>query len=869
MTSKFRSGRQVMAASLVVAAMCLSACGGGGGGGESPPPDAGGPPPKLIQGSSLPADAGWQPPAGATPASGNYVYLSSESGDPVGNGETRVYTDAESTLRFDNAYGKAWLYVAHPQRQWEGELVFDSTPQVGFYTDVMHPLQLAAPRPGQRWSTEWRECDQPDGWFAFDRVVMEAGIAMEVEMRFVQRCRAGGAALRGKLRWSRAEARMQPLATPPAPLWQPPAGAVPATGSYLYLESSGDDPVGQGQTLRLTPADGTMMMNFIDDFGGQGYGFQGYGKGQYWWARLNGHGEVRLRPGYYPGVQAPDEAPFNAGTMAWGSGSASCSRVSGWMFVEHVEYFEDWPIALEMRFEQRCDRRDGVLRGKLKWSIFDALPPLGPEAIPAGVWQAPPGALPAQGDFVYLESDAGDPVGQGQTRLYAGADANLAGTPGAGGFHMRAGGGDTAMAGSFTPMIGVGAPTVGLYTALPRLTEPVLGGLDWRIGGFACDQAESWMAIDAVNTAEDGSVASLEWRFEQRCAGAAGSLRGQGRWTAPASGVVVLAPAPVALWKAPAERLPAGGNYLYLESDVFEGIGGGFVGVIAGSGDRLDLYADDGAPGLAPASLSVVAWSHPYRWEGRLELPEALSAFVPGLYGNLSSRSAAPHHARAHWSGKAWSCAHDGTGWFVVDHVEFAGGVLLAVDLRFEQLCMDGPGTLRGQLRWRAADVPAPPDAVPVPADLWQPPAGRVPPTGNVLYLESEYGDAILRGETQLLTEAEMTASVGIESASSFYVHLDDRATRRRAWTGQFARPARDAPLTVGYYAGARSHDPNNPGPTLSFERNGFHCNTQSGWFVVDEIETSGADLVAVDLRFETRCNNKSGRLRGRLRWRF
>jgi hypothetical protein len=64
-------------------------------------------------------------------------------------------------------------------------------------------------------------------------------------------------------------------------------------------------------------------------------------------------------------------------------------------------------------------------------------------------------------------------------------------------------------------------------------------------------------------------VRRLDLRFEQYCDGASPALRGQMHWTkADADSNNVAAPAaiPADLWRPDASRLPATGNYLYMES---------------------------------------------------------------------------------------------------------------------------------------------------------------------------------------------------------------------------------------------------------------------------------------------------------------
>ena len=68
-----------------------------------------------------------------------------------------------------------------------------------------------------------------------------------IELRFELHCEGAAPALNGAIRWDVNDDSAAPGPTePPAGLWEPPAGAVPVTGSYAYLESQPGETVPVG-----------------------------------------------------------------------------------------------------------------------------------------------------------------------------------------------------------------------------------------------------------------------------------------------------------------------------------------------------------------------------------------------------------------------------------------------------------------------------------------------------------------------------------------------------------------------------------------------------------------------------------------------
>ncbi|MES1982081.1 MAG: Ig-like domain-containing protein [Pseudomonadota bacterium] len=149
---------------------------------------------------------------------------------------------------------------------------------------------------------------------------------------------------------------------------------------------------------------------------------------------------------------------------------------------------------------------------------------------PAGLWQPASGSTPANGNFVYLQSDVGDYIGGGQTHTYTPATATL--SVSATGGHLSVGvNGNTWWNGNFQTMNTLSQLQPGFYPGLQRypFNNPVLGGLDWSGDGRGCNTEKGWFAVDSV-TYVNGTLTAIDLRFEQNCEGGTTALHGAIHW---------------------------------------------------------------------------------------------------------------------------------------------------------------------------------------------------------------------------------------------------------------------------------------------------------------------------------------------------
>jgi uncharacterized repeat protein (TIGR01451 family) len=481
----------------------------------------------------------WSAPAGATPTSGNYVYLQSDTGDFIGGGLTNVYTQANAVLTTTTSCVHLGVGVTGNDN-WSGDFQGMSSLsqlQPGYYAGLLRYPFSNPVTGGLSWSGDGAGCNTLTGWFAIDAITYSAGTLTAVDLRFEQHCEGAAAALHGQIHWVAGDttAPAGPQNPPPASLWRAAAGATPATGNYVYLQSDSGDYIGGGGTYAYTQADATLALNAS----GAHLGVTVSGNDN-WSADFQGMDSIsQLQPGYYPGLR---RYPFNnpvMGGLDWGGDGRGCNTLTGWFVIDSVTYSGSTLASIDLRFEQHCEGGTAALHGQVHWVAGDTTAPPGPQVpAPAGLWTPPGGIAPSSGNYVYLQSDAGDYVGGGLTTLYTDASSTIqassAGTLAS--VSVAASTGD-GWNGSFQGMDSIVQLQPGYYGNLERypFNNPSTGGLSWSGNGAGCNTLTGWFVVDSV-TYSSGALASLDLRFEQHCEGAAAALHGKVHWTAGGGG---------------------------------------------------------------------------------------------------------------------------------------------------------------------------------------------------------------------------------------------------------------------------------------------------------------------------------------------
>ena len=542
------------------------------------------------------------------------------------------------------------------------------------------------------WGGEGRGCNLTTGTFTIDAATYVAGSLASIDLRFEQHCEGASPALYGQIHWVVDDDLHPPgpVNPPPAGLWQPAAGATPASGNYVYLQSDGGDSVGKGGTYLYTQASAVLGVNVAGNqlrvtvTGDERWGgvFQGL------------DAVATLPPGYYGGVQRwPFHNPVKGG-LDWSGGGAGCNELSGWFSIDSITFSGGEISSLDLRFEQHCENGPPALRGKVHWTNGDPTQPAGPVVPPpANLWQPAAGVTPATGNYVYLQSDTGDYIGTGHTYTYTQADAVL-GVQVTGARLAVDVKGFESWTGNFQGMNTLQQLQPGYYPNLLRYPfhNPVAGGLDWSGEGNACNEVSGWFVVDSISFS-GGNLTSIDLRFEQHCEGDSPALHGKIHWAiGDVSGPSgPQNPPPANLWQPAAGATPATGNYVYLMSDGGDWVGNGRTYLYTPGNSTLTTQS-----GVRLFQMNVQGQEN---WIGNFLGMNVIEAMEPGYYGEIQRPGGNPTRGAIDWSGEGRSCKTV-SGWFVIDSITFAGSNLASIDLRFEQHCDGMDPALRGKIHW-------------------------------------------------------------------------------------------------------------------------------------------------------------------------
>jgi hypothetical protein len=297
-------------------------------------------------------------------------------------------------------------------------------------------------------------------------------------------------------------------------------------GNYVHLESDSGDYIGQGKTYTFTQANAVLSNNATGTL--LTTTVQG---DQSWWGYFQVPNSLsQLQAGTYGNLtRYPINSPTTGG-LSWYGDGRGCNTLTGWFAVDNVSYSNGSLGALDLRFEQHCEGAT-ALRGWIHWTPDDTTTPPGPvNPPPAGLWQPVSGSTPASGNYVYLQSDAGDYIGAGKTYTYTPNSTTVTlGTTGSL-LNVNINGTDW-WSGNFKTMNTLTQLQSGYYDNLSRypFNNPVRGGLSWSGNGRGCNMLTGWFVVDDV-TYNNGTLSAIDLRFEQHCEGGTSALHGQIHW---------------------------------------------------------------------------------------------------------------------------------------------------------------------------------------------------------------------------------------------------------------------------------------------------------------------------------------------------
>ncbi len=817
---------------LVVFLLLAGACSSGGSGGSGP----------TVQ----------PPPPPPPPPPSSSIDLTSDAGDFIGGGSAYSYTkaDAEITVTVANAH---LTIRVNGDETWSGDFVLPDTYtqlEAGTYNNLsrfpFHDTSVG----GLSWSGEGRGCNTLTGEIVINSVVYDGTTLVEIDLEFTQYCEGGVPALHGDIYWDANDTTGPPgpVVPPPANLWEPSAGATPATGNYIYLESDPGDYIGQGGTYLYTSANSVLTSSMAN--GRLSVTVNG---NERWFGDFQAMSTLsQLEAGYYGGLQRfPFHNPVK-GALSWSGDGRGCNTLTGWFVVDSVTYDGMTLDSIDLRFGQHCEGGAPALYGEIHWDANDTTGAAGPVVPPpAGLWEPASGITPATGNYIYLESELGDFIGAGGNYLYTLRDSEIIATTTDGHLSISVNG-DEGWGGDFQAMNSLSRLEVGYYGDLQRYPfhNPTMGGLNWSGEGRGCNTLTGWFVVDSV-TYDGMTLDSIDLRFGQHCEGGSPALHGEIHWDAddPTTAPGPVVPPPTGLWAPPSGATPATGNYVYLQSYV--GAADTYLYTQADSVIRVNSFD-------ARVTVSIFGDED---WNGTFEAMNSLSRLEVGYYGDLQRF---PFHNPVK-GGLSWAGGCNTLeGWVVIDSLTYDGAELVAIDMRFEERCEGGSVSMHGEIHWDASDTTsAPGPVVPLPTGLWEPDAGTTPDTGNYVYLESETGDYIGQGGTYTYTPAETQMSVS-STGALFSVSINDSEW----WNGDFQGMNFLSRLEVGYYGDLQRYPFQNPVKGgLSWYGQGRGCNQLVGWFVVDSVTYDGVDLTAIDLRFEQHCEGRTAALNGEIHW--
>jgi hypothetical protein len=159
---------------------------------------------EAASGPVLPIpDTLWKPPAGSTPATGDYVYLKSDQGDWVGQGGTYLYTPLDASLAVSATGGRLTVGV-DGDTWWNGYFQTMSSItslETGYYPDLQRYPFHDPTKGGLSWSGDGRGSNTLTGWFVVDSVGYVNGELTSIDLRFEQHSEGGAPALHGAIHW--------------------------------------------------------------------------------------------------------------------------------------------------------------------------------------------------------------------------------------------------------------------------------------------------------------------------------------------------------------------------------------------------------------------------------------------------------------------------------------------------------------------------------------------------------------------------------------------------------------------------------------------------------------------------------------------
>lgn len=466
----------------------------------------------------------------------------------------------------------------------------------------------------------------------------------------------------------------------------------------------------------------------------------------------------------------------------------------------------------------------------------------------------PTGAItvPTSGTFLYLNSEAGDWVGRGIEQLYTQSVVTeiIATLQGPEEIRVQVNQGEYAhfWTAWFAAPYGQGL-SVGSYTGAVRAlggqaNEP---GLSVSGDSHGCNIVSGQFDVSALQYSTHGELLLFDATFEQHCEGGSPALYGRVRIEIPE-------PTPGVTLPSGSIAVPTSGNFLYLNSDYRDYVGGGIEQLYTSSNSKFTGSITE-AGGYFRGS--VIQGNYAHWWYVDIAAPPG-EALAIGSY--IRAKRAAFRPAGSPGLdiyGDGRGC--EANGKFDIDELSISpAGRLLVFQVTFEQHCDAHTAALHGRLRYEY--VPSPPGVTLPQGSI------AIPTSGSFLYLNSEPGGYVGGGVEQLYTAADstVTGSMTTDIGDYFRGHVA-QGNNVHYWYVDVAAPP-GQPLAVGSYVDAVRASFRPVGtPGLDVWGDGRGYNDLTGKFDVNELSVwPNGDLKVFQATFQ--IGDFSPRLYGRVR---
>ena len=330
------------------------------------------------------------PPTSITlPSSGSFLYLQSETGDWIGQGQERLFTTADGTIggalrgsRFGGAVytaGSAWSVAMYAP---DGQPLL-----VGSYTDAARAGFQPAGKPGLEITGEGRGCNTLGGRFDVTELAFSSlGEITLFDATFEQHCEGLAPALYGRI-------RIESPAPAPGATLPPGSITVPTSGTFLYLIRTNTN-VGNYEQL-YTSADSSFDWSWPYSDNSVFHATVVQGNYVHWW-----YVDIAAAPGnslavghYANAVRFISRTAGTPGIDVTGDGRG-CNEVSGSFDVDELSFAWNYEMSvLQATFHFYCDNSLSLQHGRIR--IEHPTPP-----------QPPPVALSVTLDEKGKASDA-------------------------------------------------------------------------------------------------------------------------------------------------------------------------------------------------------------------------------------------------------------------------------------------------------------------------------------------------------------------------------------------------------------------------------------------------------------------------------